>query len=51
MQYIQKVNIITCINWVQTEYEEGEYTCLAQKCLVGRPQSILVLLPHSQFLI
>jgi hypothetical protein len=51
MQYIQKVNIIICINCVQTEYEEGESTCLAQKCLVGRPQTNSVLLPHSQLLI
>jgi hypothetical protein len=29
MQYIQKVNIIICINWVQIEYAEGESTCLA----------------------
>jgi hypothetical protein len=24
MQYIQKVNIIICIKWVQIEYAEGE---------------------------
>jgi hypothetical protein len=26
MQYIQKVNIIICINWVQIEYVEGDTT-------------------------
>jgi hypothetical protein len=51
MQYIQKVNIVICINWVQTEYAEGESTCLAQKCPVGRSQTNSVLLPHNQLLI
>jgi hypothetical protein len=51
MQYIQKVNIIICITWVQIEYAEGESTWLARKCHVGRPQTSLVRLPHSQFLI
>ena len=50
MQYIQKVNIIICINWVQIEYAEGESTCLARKCPVGRPRTSLVRLPHSQLL-
>jgi hypothetical protein len=50
MQYIQKANIIICINWVQIEYVEGESTCLARKCLVGRPRTSLVRLPHSQLL-
>jgi hypothetical protein len=50
MQYIQKVNIIICINWVQIEYTEGESTCLARKCHVGRPRTSLVRLPHSQLL-
>jgi hypothetical protein len=50
MQYIQKVNIIICINWVQIEYAEGESACLARKCPVGRPQTSLVRLPHSQLL-
>jgi hypothetical protein len=48
MQYIQKVNIIICINWVQIEYAEGESTCLARKCLMDRPQTNSVLLPHNQ---
>jgi hypothetical protein len=42
MQYIQKVNIIICIIWVQIEYAEGESTCLARKCPVGRPRMSLV---------
>jgi hypothetical protein len=50
MQYIQKVNIIICITWVQIEYAEGESTCLAQKCCVGRPRMSLVRLPNSQLL-
>ena len=50
MQYIQKVNIIICITWVQIEYAEGESTCLARKCPVGRPRTSLVRLPHSQLL-
>jgi hypothetical protein len=50
MQYIQKVNIIICINWVQIEYAEGESTCLARKCHVGHPRTSLVRLPHSQLL-
>jgi hypothetical protein len=50
VQYIQKVNIIICIIWVQIEYAEGESTCLAGKCHVGRPRTSLVRLPHSQFL-
>jgi hypothetical protein len=50
MQYIQIVNIIICINWVQIEYEEGESTCLARNCPVGRPRTSLVRLPHSQLL-
>jgi hypothetical protein len=50
MQYIQKVNIIICIYWVQIEYAEGESTCLARKCPVGRPRTSLVRLPHSQLL-
>jgi hypothetical protein len=50
MQYIQKVNIIICIIWVQIEYTEGEFTCLAQKCPVGRPRPSLVRLPHSQLI-
>jgi hypothetical protein len=48
MQYIQKVNIIICITWVQIEYAEGESTCLAQKCSMGRPRTSLVRLPHTQ---
>jgi hypothetical protein len=47
MQYIQKVKIIICITWVEIEYAEGESTCLAQKCLMGRPQTNSVLLPHT----
>jgi hypothetical protein len=50
MQYIQKVNIIICINCVQIEYVEGESTCLVQKCHVDRPQTNSVLLPHNQLL-
>jgi hypothetical protein len=50
MQYIQKVNIIICITWVQIEYAEGESTCLARKCPVGRPRTSLVHLPHNQLL-
>jgi hypothetical protein len=30
---------------------EGESTCLAQMCLVDRPQTYLVPLPHNQLLI
>jgi hypothetical protein len=37
MQYIQKVNIIICISWVQIEYADGESTCLARKFPVCRP--------------
>jgi hypothetical protein len=37
MHYIQKVNVIICINWVHIQYAEGESTCLAQKFPVGRP--------------
>jgi hypothetical protein len=48
--YIQKVNIIICIIWVQIEYTEGESTCLARKCPVGHPRTSLVCLPHSQLL-
>jgi hypothetical protein len=48
MQYIQKVNIIICITWVQIEYAEEESTCLARKCPVGRPRTSLVHLPHNQ---
>jgi hypothetical protein len=29
---------------------EGESTCLARKCPVGRPRTSLVRLPHSQLL-
>jgi hypothetical protein len=29
---------------------EGESTCLAQKCPVGRPRTSLIRLPHSQLL-
>jgi hypothetical protein len=50
MQYIKKVNIIICINWVQIEYAEGESNCLARKCPVGRPRTSLVRLPHCQLL-
>jgi hypothetical protein len=50
MQYIQKVNIIICISWVQTEYAEGESTWLARNYHVGRPRTSLVSLPHSQLL-
>jgi hypothetical protein len=50
MQCIQKVNIIICITWVQIEYAEGESTCLARKCPVGRPRTSLVRLPHIQLL-
>jgi hypothetical protein len=50
MQYIQKVNIIICITCVQIEYAEGESTCLARKCPVGRPRTSLVRLPHSQLI-
>jgi hypothetical protein len=42
MQYIQKVNIIICITWVQIEYAEGESTCLARKCHVGHLRMSLV---------
>jgi hypothetical protein len=42
--------IIICITWVQIEYAEGESTCLARKCHVGRPRTSLVRLPHSQLL-
>ena len=51
MQYIQKVNIIICITWVQIEYAEGESNCLAQKCHVGRLRTSLGRLHHSQLLI
>ena len=50
MQYIQKVNFIICIIWVQIEYAEGESTCLARTCPVGRPRTSLVRQPHSQLL-
>jgi hypothetical protein len=50
MQYIQKVNIIICITWVQIEYAEGGSTCLARTCPVGHPRTCLVRLPHSQLL-
>jgi hypothetical protein len=50
MQYIQKVNIIICINWIQIEYAEGESTCLARKFSVGRPRTCLARLPHSPLL-
>jgi hypothetical protein len=50
MQYFQKVKIIICITWVQIEYAEGESTCLARKCHVGRPRTSLFRLPHSQLL-
>jgi hypothetical protein len=50
MQYIQNVNIIICITWVQIEYAEGESTCLARKCHAGRPRTSLVRLLHSQLL-
>jgi hypothetical protein len=30
---------------------EGESTCLIQTCLVGRPRTCLVRLPHNQLLI
>jgi hypothetical protein len=50
MKYIQKVNIIIYITWVQIEYAEGESTCLARICPVGRPRTSLVRLPHSQLL-
>jgi hypothetical protein len=33
MQYIQKVNIIICINWVQIEYAEGESIALLESFL------------------
>jgi hypothetical protein len=51
MQYIQKVNIIICNNWVQIEYAEGESTCLAQKRLAGLPQTSLGPVPHNRLLI
>jgi hypothetical protein len=51
MQYIQKVNIIICINWVQIEYVEGESTCLARTCPADRTRTSLVLLPRNQLLI
>jgi hypothetical protein len=51
MHYIQKVNIIIYINWVQIEYAEGESTCLAQKYHVVRPQTNSNPLPHNQLLI
>jgi hypothetical protein len=47
MQYIQKVSIIICITWEQIEYAEGESTCLARKCPVGRPRTSSVRLPQS----
>jgi hypothetical protein len=50
MQYIQRVNIIICINWVQIEYAEGESTCLARKFPMGRPRTCLARLPHSPLL-
>jgi hypothetical protein len=50
MQYIQIVNIIICINWVQIEYAEGESTCLARKFPAGRPRTCLARLPHSPLL-
>ena len=50
MQYIQKVNIVICITWVQIEYVEGESTCLARTCPTGRPRTSLVCLPHSQLI-
>jgi hypothetical protein len=51
MQYIQNVNIVICITWVQIEYAEGESTYLTQKCHLGRPQTNLNPLPHNQLLI
>jgi hypothetical protein len=51
MQYIQKVNIIICIKWVQIEYAEGESTCLAQKCPADHPQTNSDPLSHNQLLI
>jgi hypothetical protein len=51
MQYIYpKVYIIVCIVWVQIEYADGESTCLARTCPVGRPRTSLVRLSHSQLL-
>jgi hypothetical protein len=50
MQYIQKVNIIICINWVQIEYAEGESTCLARKFPVGLPRTCLARLTQSPLL-
>jgi hypothetical protein len=41
MHYIQKVNIIICINWVQIEYAEGESTYLARTCPTGRFSNVL----------
>jgi hypothetical protein len=48
MQYIQKVNIIICISWVQTEYAEGESTWLARNYHVGRPRTSLVSVSYIQ---
>jgi hypothetical protein len=48
MQYIQKVNIIICISWVQTEYTEGESACLARNYHVGRPRTSLVSVSYIQ---
>jgi hypothetical protein len=51
MQYIKKVNIIICNDWVQKEYAEGESTCLAQKYPAGRPRTYSNPLPQNQLLI
>jgi hypothetical protein len=47
MQYIQKVNIIICINRVQIEYAEGESTCLARTCPMDHPQTNSGPLPQN----
>jgi hypothetical protein len=51
MQYIKKVNIIICNEWVQKEYAKGESTCLAQTCHADRLRTYSNPLPHSPLLI
>jgi hypothetical protein len=41
-----------CMHYLGTNRNaEGESTCLARMCPVGRPRTSLVRLPHSQLLI
>jgi hypothetical protein len=50
MQYISKSKHY-CMHYLGTNRNgEGESTCLARKCHVGRPRMSLVRLPHSQLL-